>query len=156
VPATSQFGNYNVAHVYRTTAPENKDLSELERLYFGIHLLGLYDRNRMAAVEVESQTGKRTLLVLGRDPGASLPSFVQDGLHVIDLATADDPLIARKDFYDKVRELLKVAHERIMSGAIEAIPGEHCFYCGFGELCRRSQFFSEEESLFGREDDPTP
>jgi hypothetical protein len=154
VPAVSTLGPYNIAHVYRRTAPENSNLSDLDLLYYGIHLRGLFESNRMPAVEVESQTGKRTLLILGREAGQHLRAYVQEGLQVIDLASSDDPYLSRKRFFDDVRDLLRAAGDRIAAGAIEAIPGEHCFYCSFGELCRRSQFFSEEESLFGRDDEP--
>lgn len=150
VPAVSHLQRYSVAHLYGSGARDPKNLTEEEKLYFGLFFLALFETGREGALEIESMRGKRELMVLTR-AGGSLNGHVQDGLSVIDLATADDPALSKKIFYDEVKRALKRAVDRVNRAAVDAMKGDHCDWCDYGELCRRSRAFGEEDSPFGRD-----
>jgi hypothetical protein len=157
VAAISQMGPYGVTHLYESQAPEKESisggpLSELDALYYGLHLLSRYERGSPTAVEVESMTGSRTLLVLPRVAEMPLPSRVQDGLEVIDLAGGMDGVLGERAFFDEVKRRLKRAVQRLHQSGIEPMAADHCRRCGYGELCRRSFEFSEQESPFGEDE----
>jgi hypothetical protein len=150
LPAVSRHQRYTVAHLYGSSVGDPRNLTEDEKLYFGLHLLAVHEQGREAALEIESMRGIREFVVLTRS-GGSLVGQVQDGLKVTDLATTDDTFAAKQDFYKDVRRLLARALERIRSASIEPIKGDPCEWCDFGELCRRSRAYGEEDSPFGRD-----
>lgn len=157
IAASSGMGPYAVTHLYESQAPEKGSnfggpLAELDTLYYGLHLLARYGQREGTAVEVESMSGERTLLLMPRLPQAPMASNQQAGLHVIDLATAGEGRLAQKAFFDEVKRRLKRAVSALQQSGIEPMPGKHCSFCGFGELCRRSQDFSEETSPFGADE----
>ncbi len=149
IAGVSRLENYNVAHLYGASLSGGREISETEQLYYGLHLLAIYEPGRDGAIELETMSGKRTLMVMGRGGSRALASSVEDGLQVIDLAKSEDLTVAKKEFYTKVKSLLEVASQRIREGKVEAIKGEHCDVCDFGELCRRSKTFGEDDSPFG-------
>jgi hypothetical protein len=151
IAGISQLENYNVAHIYGSVPDDPKKLKEPELLYFGLHLLAICEPGRESAVEIESSSSKRTLLVLGRSPSVVLPSSVADGLQVLDLATEDEIPRAKRKFYDEVRRHLSEAVKRIYEVNVQTISGDHCSRCDYGELCRRAYGFGEEESPFGND-----
>jgi hypothetical protein len=151
VPATAVHGPYKVIQLFGPRAPDKNELTEPETLFFGLHLLALHEGNRGVALEIESMEGRRTLLVLTREPGAGLRADVPSALTVVDLATSDDPAFAKKQFFERVKGLLQLAVERMCSAEIEPTPGEHCVWCDYGEVCRRSIEFSDEDSPFGKD-----
>jgi hypothetical protein len=146
LPGISRFRNYNVAHLYRSAPSNAKSMSEAERLFVGLHLLALHEPYRESAIEFDSMSGKRELLLLTRSGGTAIGSS-QDGLTVVDLSTTDDPVQSRKEFFVEVKSALRKAVEKAQSDGVEPQRGEHCGICGYAELCRRSQMFSEEDSL---------
>jgi hypothetical protein len=148
VPAISRHQRYSVAHLYGSGARDPKNLSEVEKLYYGLYFLALHETGREGALEIESMRGKRELVVLTR-AGGPVNGHVQDGLSVVDLATADDPALSKKIFFDDVKRALRRAVERIYDSRIDAMKGDHCDWCDYGELCRRSRAFGEEDSPFG-------
>lgn len=150
IPAVSRHQRYSVAHLYGSGARDPKNLSEVEKLFFGLHFLALHEAGREGAIEIESMRGKRELMVLTR-AGGPVNGHVQDGLAVVDLATADDPGVSKKVFFEEVKRSLRRAADRILEANVEAIKGDHCDWCDYGELCRRSRAFGEEESPFGRD-----
>ncbi len=158
VAGVSRMGPYAVTHLYegqppnREGAVESGPLSELDALYYGLHLLARHGQGKGMAVEVESMHGTRTLLVMPRLAEMPLPSRRQDGLEVIDLSGGADGPFAQKAFFDEVKRRLKKAVHRLQQSGIEPIRGEHCKWCGYGELCRRSLDFSEEDSVFGTDE----
>jgi len=154
VPGVSRLENYNVAHLYDSAPSDPKNLSETENLFFGLHFLALHEPGREGAIEIESMTGKRTLMVLGRDASRPLASSVSDGLHVVDLATSDDIPTSKKTFYAEVRKSLATASQRIQVGSVNTVKGDHCDWCDYGELCRRSRGFGEDESSVGEDLEP--
>lgn len=149
----SRMGPYAVAHLYESRPPKQEGrlggvLDELDTLYYGLHLLSRHDHGAATAVEVESMSGTRTLLVLPRLPEMPLPSRHQEGLNVVDLSGGADGPLAKKAFYDEVKRRLARAVSRLKASGVEPIKGEHCTWCGYGELCRRSLEFGEEDSPF--------
>jgi len=148
LPAVSRMGRYHVAHLYGRGARDPKNLSETDRLYFGMYFLALHEPGSEGALEIESMSGRRELLVLNR-AGGPLNAHVQDGLHVVDLSTADDPVVAKRAFFEEVKRSLGRAMARIKEGRIDPLKGDHCDWCDYGELCRRSRAFGEEDSPFG-------
>jgi len=158
VAAVSRMGPYAVTHLYESQPPkregavEGGPLAELDALYYGLHLLARHGQGRGTAVEVESMHGARTLLVMPRLAEMPLPSRRQDGLEVIDLSGGADGPLAQKAFFDDVKRRLKRAVNRLQQSGIEPMRGEHCKWCGYGELCRRSLDFSEEDAAFGADE----
>lgn len=148
VAAVSRLQNYTVAHLYGSPPREPKKMSEEEKLYFGLHFLALHQPGLESALEIDAMSGKRELLVLSRS-GGSLTSRNDEGLKVVDLSTCDDAAISKKAFYDEVKASLRRAMQRIAEVSIEPIRGDHCEWCDYGELCRRSRLFGEEDSPFG-------
>lgn len=150
VAAVSKFQGYSVAHLYGSSPRDAKNLTEVETLYYGLFFLALHEPGREGALEIESMTGKRELLLLSRQGGVVV-GHVQDGLSVVDLSKADDPAVSRRVFFEDVKRALKRAVERVRDARIDAMKGDHCDWCDYGELCRRSRAFGEEDSPFGRD-----
>ncbi|MGV3616225.1 MAG: PD-(D/E)XK nuclease family protein [Fimbriimonas sp.] len=150
VAAISKFQGYSVAHLYGSGARDPKNLTEVEKLFYGLYFLALHEAGREGALEIESMSGKRELVVLSRW-GGPVNGHVQDGLSVVDLSTADDPSVSRRVFFEDVKRALKRAVERVRDARIDAMKGDHCDWCDYGELCRRSRAFGEEDSPFGRD-----
>ncbi|HVT12166.1 MAG TPA: hypothetical protein VHE55_07855 [Fimbriimonadaceae bacterium] len=152
VAATSRRGPYSVVHLVETSAPAKgygpaNELPEHDKLYFGLHLLAAWNRNGAAAVEVETMAGERLLMLLPRRPGVNLPACVQDGLRVVDLGDGEDSHGVRT-FFEDVKKLAREAVARIHGVDVRAIRGDHCAVCDYGELCRSSLEFGEEDSPF--------
>jgi hypothetical protein len=47
-----------------------------------------------------------------------------------------------------VKELAREAVDRIAKVDVRALRGDHCTWCDYGELCRQSREFGEEDSPF--------
>jgi hypothetical protein len=140
-----------VGHLYVSKAPDGRELEETEKLYYGLHFLGLHQQGYEPALEIETMSGERQLMLLNRKPRPALSS-IQPHLKTVDLATIDDPALWKRTFYDQVTELLRRAVLKINSGSVEPIKGDHCDWCDYGELCRRSARFSEDDSPFGSDE----
>jgi hypothetical protein len=149
VPALSSLEKHSVAHLYGSGVGEPDRLTESERLYYGLYMLALHEPGREAALEIEGTGGKRHLLVLSRGGSRPLTSKVQEGLHVTDLSTTDDPALAKRIFFEDVKRFLGQAADKIRQAEIAAQRGEHCEHCDYGELCRRHKDYGEEDSPFG-------
>jgi hypothetical protein len=155
VAAVSRMGDYNVVHLVESRSPtpdrsSSTKLSDRDTLYYGLHLMAAYDKSGAAALEIETMGGKRVLMVLPRLPNEPLNSRVQEGLEVVDLSPSDDPNLSKRLFYEEVKARLGEAVRHIRELRIDAVRGEHCAWCDYGELCRRSsEFGEEEESPFG-------
>ncbi|HSI72229.1 MAG TPA: PD-(D/E)XK nuclease family protein, partial [Fimbriimonas sp.] len=151
MPAVSEMQGYRVGHLYVSRAPEERELTDTDKLYYGLHFLALHRPESVPALEIETMSGERQLLLLYRKPGPNLPSE-QPHLKTLDLATIDDPEHWKKLFYREVGDLLQRAVAKINSGSVEPIKGDHCTWCDYGELCRRSALFSEDDSPFGADE----
>jgi hypothetical protein len=146
--AVSKHKGYSVAHLYESGVRDAKNLTDVERLYYGLHFLALHERGREGAIEIESMRGRRELMVLTRS-GGEVSGQVQDALSVVDLSTSDDPVQSKREFFGRVKELLRTAAEVIREGRVEPVKGDHCDFCDYGELCRRARAYGEDESPFG-------
>jgi len=147
VVATSRIGPYSVVHLVETSGPAKSygpanDLVDQDKLYYGVHLLAAWPKESAGALEVETMSGERFLLVLPRLAGMNLAGKIDQGLRVIDLAGAESA--GTRDFFDSVKDLAKEAARRIESVDVRAIKGEHCTWCDYGELCRQSFEFGED------------
>lgn len=152
VAATSRSGPYSVVHLVETSAPAKgygpaNDLSDQDKLYFGLHLLAAWNQNSAGAVEVETMAGERLLMLLPRIPGSNLVGGIRDGLKVMDLSGGEDSQGPRA-FFEDVKKLAREAVARIHRVDVRALRGDHCAWCDYGELCRHSMEFGEEDSPF--------
>lgn len=150
VAGLSEHQNYRVAHMYSSSI-DPKNLKDSDLLFVGLHFLALFESGREVALEIESMTTKRELVVMSRE-GGPLVGHVQDGLVVVDLSDQDEPTSFRKDFFIRVKAALKVAIQRIQASQIDPLRGDWCDFCDYGELCRRSKLFGEQDSPFGFDD----
>ena len=112
------------------------DLVEL-----GVVLLALWERGTPVAVELETPSDGRGLYLLPREGSNVLPR-VTEGLHVFDLGSP-------KKFFERVKEPIRRGIENLRAGAMDAVPGDACRGCSYGELCRRSREFDDEDPLLG-------
>lgn len=149
VPALSRVGNVRVAHLYGSTPTEGK-IEEDEQLYYGLHFLALHEPGSESALEIEGRR-KRTLVVLARSAVANFVGSRENQLEIVNLGNGDDPSVAKKVFYMEVRKLLGQVMDRIQKPSIDPHRSAHCERCNYGELCRRSSQFSEEDSPFGED-----
>lgn len=146
VPAVSKMGDVTVTHLYGSAVEDVKQMSDPEKLFLGLHFLAMYRQGQESAIEVESAKGDRNLVVLNRF--ATLASDNGLNIRVSNLGESDDPSVSRETFYQEIRTLLKTAVLRMSSGNMEPRSGEHCGWCDYGELCRRSKEFGEDDSPF--------
>jgi len=150
VQATSRMGDYAVVHVVESRTPtiEEGILSDPDALYYGLYLLAISQQATSAAVEVDGMDGRRVLMVVPRLPGTVLPSRMGEQIKFVALDPRDDPYETKRAFFERVKKLLWEAVGRIREGDIAPRPGEHCRWCDYAELCRRSRDFGEEVSDF--------
>ncbi|HEY0867075.1 MAG TPA: PD-(D/E)XK nuclease family protein [Fimbriimonas sp.] len=149
IPAISQIDELRVAHLFSRNSREPSRLTDNDRLFLGIYLASLFEAGKETAVEMETMAGQRTLYRLTRQGTRPLVSEVQSGLQVVDLSEIEDPVVAKKTFYEDVKRMVGQASARIRDGRVEVQVGDWCDWCDYGELCRRSRLFGEEDSPFG-------
>ncbi|MFI5387160.1 MAG: PD-(D/E)XK nuclease family protein [Fimbriimonadales bacterium] len=153
VAATSRLGPYSVVHLVETSGPAKgyglgpNDLSNQDKLYYGLHLLAAWDKTSAGALEIETMAGERLLMLLPRFAHVNLTARVQEGLKVVDLGGVEETGGTRA-FFDDVKKLAREAAKRIEETDVRAVRGDHCAWCDYGELCRRSFEFGEEDSPF--------
>lgn len=144
VDAVSRIGPYRVAHLFRGQMPPTPDdeggANDLDLLEIQIVLLALWGAGPVA-VEVDTPSDGRALFVLPRVAEASMISDQAAGLRIVSMGEPRPVL-------DATREALREAVDTLRSGVMQPVPGEACLGCGYGELCRRSQEFSDEPALF--------
>jgi hypothetical protein len=144
-------GGPPVIRLISRTAKSSAELTESEKLHYGILFLALHEQGTNYAIEVDGMDGKRSLLVLSREGFVGLGGDAKSGLRIVDLAQSTDDVDSKKRFFEEVKSLLVKAAERIEKGVIRPTPGDHCEWCDLGELCRSSHFFGEIESPFGED-----
>ena len=144
-------GGPPVIRLISRTAKSSAELTESEKLHYGILFLALHEQGTNYAIEVDGMDGKRSLLVLSREGFVGLGGDAKSGLRIVDLAQSTDDVDSKKRFFEEVKSLLVKAAERIEKGMIRPTPGDHCEWCDLGELCRSSHFFGEIESPFGED-----
>ena len=145
-PAVSRYLNTKTMHLYGGAVPPVKDLTDADRLFYGLHLLSLYEPGVGVQLEVESTGGRRTRLRLDRGSVARRPA---EGLDMEWLVDEDDRDLARRVFFEGVKDSLRHALRTVEHGDMRPTPGDPCDVCDYGELCRRSWAFGEDDSPFG-------
>ncbi len=141
----------SVIQLYQNSAPKTTDVetqvfADRESFKYGLYLMAQFNRNSAAmALEVDSTTGSRTLLVLSEDRGR-LRSDQGRNLSVRGIGVS--PTRA----FRCVRERLKTAVNLLEKADASPKPGEHCSTCWYGELCRRSAEHGDVESPFGEDE----
>jgi len=145
-PGVTRHGATKTMHLYGGSVPPVKDLTEADRLFYGLHLLALYEPGASVQLEVESTGGRRTRLRLDR---GAVRRVAAEGLDMEWLVDEDTPDLARRVFFEGVKESLRHALRTVETGDMRPTPGDPCDTCEFGELCRRSRSFGEEDSPFG-------
>jgi hypothetical protein len=152
VPAVSQLvSGPRVLHLYGFRVNEPEQMTPSERLYIGLWLFGIGLHPDGAALEIEGPDGRRVLVVLTRHGVRGLTSQRNNGLQIVDLSESEDDAISRQIYATSMKRLIDESLSRIERGDIKATPGEHCETCDFGELCRRSLLFSDDDSPFGED-----
>lgn len=151
VAGVSRIGQYSVTHLYEHRPPAERDKggrrADVDTLYFGTYFMARHGQSGGVAVEVETASGVRQLVLLSRLPGTFLASNLQSGLEVVSVTNSEDGGAAAVEFYREAKRRVNKVIQRLRIAAIDAMPGQHCRWCDFGELCRRSHEFGETESL---------
>jgi hypothetical protein len=153
-PALSQRNGYKVLHLFRASEPWSDQqvrtdnpwerLEEGDAFELGLYLAALYSRGGNVGIEIDSASGTRNLFLLPR-PQEQMRSDAARGFKV----TAIDRDY-QNELFRKVKENANSALVRIQEAQVGAEPGDYCYTCEYGELCRRSkEFGEEEESPFG-------
>ncbi len=150
VAGIAEIGRYATTQLYEPRPPEKMqgELEPGDALYYGLHLLAAHRRGLPGALEIETMRGERHLLLLPRVPGSLIPARVQEGLYVQDLGRSDDPDQSQRLFFEDLKERLRAVRKRLETLETEPSAGEHCRWCDFGELCRRSLEYGEEPDPF--------
>lgn len=148
VPAVSVRGDLEVIHLYKGRDPivdqsaegESK-IAPHEQMELELYLLMRDARDRPAGVEIDHGGGRR-LVTVGT---AQFPrQDIKDEMR----STAFEAF-ERPDLLTAMVQKVQIAVDHIQSGSITPTPEEsRCFYCEFGELCRRSHQFSEVDDPF--------
>lgn len=148
--ALHRIGPYAVLQLYQVGEVEripgwHDEKRRVEALRYYPYLVVLRGCGSAVGLEVETQGGKRTLILLGPEDEAPRGASEELGLTIERLG--DELLRYLREGYDTVFKKVVDAMEK---GSIAAKPGEHCRECPYGELCRRSSEFSErEDNLVG-------
>lgn len=146
VPAISESGAIRVIHLSTGSVQEPKNISDSERLFLGVHFLAMHDPGVYGAIDIEGMSKDRKLFLITND--IPKPFLSRPSLEVKTLVEGD-PVVAKKEFCEKVLKTLRQTVDVIKCGTLEPKPGEPCARCKFGELCRRSSVFGDTESPFG-------
>ena len=153
VAGVSTMGGYKVVHLMESSPPkldkaEPLGLKPRDLLYYGGHLMASFEKGKTPALEVESMSGGRRLVVMNRREDTPLDSSVEEGLEVLDLSGNADSTSVSEVFFRHVKDLLEQAGKAIRTLDVQATNGDHCEFCDYGELCRNSQVFGEQDSPF--------
>ncbi len=138
-----------ILHIYRLNAPEKITNSNREDLLleFGSMIEAAWVGVHEVEVEIESLGERRAKIVYV--PEDDTPRS-KDDLPVINLGQGE---ATRDDLRNALKELFVEGLKKARSGQMQATPGDHCAYCNVSDLCRRSQNASEEEDIFGGNDE---
>ena len=148
VPAMSSIADSSAMHLYGSVK-EPREMTDIDRLFYGLYFLAAHKANKDAALEIDNGNGKRSLLVISRDEVRSLGQKNEEGLKIYQLSEQEEPIFAKREFFESVKKSLREAILRIEKTDIRPTSGDHCDWCDYGELCRRSKQFGEDESPFG-------
>jgi hypothetical protein len=168
MPAVSSLGGYRAIHLYRVSSEAVKELAKWgngtsdepldakflpTRLLIGLYFWAAYDANVCPAIVADGPGGGSNLIVhqRARHP-ANLPPESQITIYpLVDQGKrTTDWVEAQVAFTQTTKAILRPVLEAIREGNMVPTPHESvCPNCEYGELCRRSQEFGEEEVTFG-------
>ena len=154
VAGMSRMGPYKVVHLVESNTPSRErnsmlGLRDRDALYYGAHLMAAFEKGSALALEIETMSDGRMLMLLPRQDEPVLSRDVAVGLDVVDLAGESEAAVATEVFFEHVKNLLEQASKAIREVDVQAKPGDHCTVCDHGELCRQSSEFGEVETPFG-------
>jgi len=154
VAGMSRMGPYKVVHLVESNTPIRERTSMLglrdrDALYYGAHLMAAFEKGTALALEIETMSDGRMLMLLPRQDEPVLSRDVAAGLDVVDLAGESEAAVATEVFFEHVKNLLEQASNSIREVNVQAKPGDYCTVCDHGELCRQSSEFGEVETAFG-------
>ena len=139
--------DYSILQFFVPHSPNLTDIGSLPEDNTDTFLYGLYLMTQMktgqpnSAIEIDSMTGKRTLLAF-QSFTAAMPRRPKEGFEVI---TIDQkPSV----FYRKIVDRLERSVAILEKGSMEARPSDACKGCPYGELCRVSSQFGEQHDPF--------
>ncbi len=158
VAGTARIGPYKVVQMVESNTPGTDKTSLLglkdrDALYYGMHLMAGFEKGSSVALEVESMSGGRKLMLLNRLDEPPLVGDVDAGLEVTDLTGRGEAVVTTEVFFERVKDLIGKAAQTIREVEVKPTPGDHCTFCDHGELCRQSAEFGESESPFEGEND---
>ncbi len=158
VAGTSRMGPYKVIQMVESNTPSQDKTSLLglkdrDALYYGLHLMAGFEKGSAVALEVESMSGGRKMMLLPRLEEPPVIGDIEAGLEVAALSSTGEAQVTTEIFFEKVKDLLGQAAKAIREVDVKAAPGDHCSFCDHGELCRQSAEFGESESPFEEEGD---
>lgn len=156
VPAVTEIedgeGNRaRIVHLYGTPPPTERGAldDDGEAAFIGAYLMAAFEKGVKPMLEFESPSTDRTLAMVSRGDWR-LPTSSDLQLRVFSFEGGDDhESNPEQVFYERVKNLFGLAVRRVIEGEVRPNPGKHCEWCDYGDLCRRSTEFAEDESPFG-------
>lgn len=157
VAGTARMGPYKVVQMVESNTPGQDKTSLLglkdrDALYYGVHLMAGFEKGSAMALEVESMSGGRKMMLLPRLDEPPIVGDLESGLEVTDLSGKGEAQVTTEVFFERVKDLIGQATNAIREVDVKATPGDHCSFCDHGELCRQSAEFGESDSPFEGED----
>lgn len=136
----SEVGNHKVIHLFAAKEPPRDwdNYGDQDRFRLGVTLASIPGFKEGAGVEVDHPGGRVIYLTPRPTP---VPASAHQSGAVYRVITLDD--VDRQQLMEFVRDQLQKALRYLDLPVVAPTPGEHCELCDFGELCRRSQEFSE-------------
>ncbi len=164
VPIRGRFGAVYELETYRvgqlnegpqpTTESLKHGLTDHDHLWLGLYIGALSTDLRDVALDIEGTGSRRTVLLMPARTQTeeswnfTPPQKTDEGLCVMQLAGHDLLCGTSTQFKARTVELLEKAKLTIEAANPAPKPGSHCARCHYGELCRKSTEFIEEEPLF--------
>jgi hypothetical protein len=162
IPAVSRFGDYRILHLYQASLKDiegigKEDMEQEDaqvdqslvatRLLIGLYLWSAYHTELCPAIEVDSGSEKRTMVLQQRPMGPTgFPANAP--IDVVALTPVRGQQGEWKEsqvrFTQATRALVKPVLQAVRTGTMRTIPHKSaCEVCEFGELCRRSTVFAD-------------
>lgn len=144
VPAVTTQGGVKTVHLFRMKAPKPKDDAERFEFFaeFSPYLHAAFFSKHVPRVEVQGIDGSRTLVIFSGGENRPIQS---EELRVENLAQNEGDWPEFLMMLKQVKERLK---ESLAEDSLKAVPGKHCFYCNYADLCRRSVMAPEDDDVF--------
>lgn len=147
-------GSRPILRMTRLRKLDRKNIPPWTRLELGTRLLQaqrVLESGLPPVIELETTDDERQLICAFTPSGWTSPL----GLSVVELeGHAPNETAAWSRLRRDLGQQLKGVQDKARTLQVAPEPGDHCDYCEYGELCRRSREYSEEVSPF--DDGPEP